>query len=162
MARGPRWITEAEAQSESGTLSPWVTLTNDQILACPNAPWIEFVPNLDADKYLIPLLFIAIQDFTGGIYTNLQTGTNFVGVGYIDGESFLGINQNPLDVESLLADDSQRYQWLIDVKTGIYEPGMAGKSLGFTIGNFDGESNVDFTGGNAANSLMIRVLYLTV
>ncbi len=148
---GPRWITFGE---ESVKVSTPNFITNSQILTLPNAPWFELVPAPDSDQYIIPVLTVIRQDFTGGVYGNIQEGTVFADVGYIDGDSFFAFSGSPLDVEGQMTDDSQIYQWLISSPSGIYDM-HKGKALGFTITN----SSENFTLGNDANSLVVQTQY---
>lgn len=151
-------VTPTGGGGGGGSLqSATVTITNDQIKSLPNAPWIAMVSAPAANQYILPVITSVRQDFRGAAYGNVQTGTVFADVGYIDGSSFFAFSASPLDVEGAFIDFSNLSDWFISTasQTG---PSRSGLSLGFTVTN----SGENFTLGNASNTLKITSYYMVV
>jgi len=151
----PRFITAGE-DLERNTIKAGetVTLSNDQILVIPNIP-VSIIDPPESDQVILPIIITITQDFMAGVYSNIQTGSVFAAIGYIDGDNFYAFGDG-LDVEGVFTDDSQIYEWILSNVTGTYDPGKIGKALGFKVTN----ANENFGGGNVANTLKVTPYYI--
>jgi hypothetical protein len=156
-----------------------ITLTDAQFKALPTTP-VDIIPAPGAGKAIIPIAGSIKFNITGG-YTNVggSVGTgitqlDLVGFGVVPTESINTIQNNSQNIRiklSLLSftfQDTDR-----DVVNGISNPGFSKSSIDLNVNealklycyNYTQNMNTDlgnFTGGNAANTLEVTVVYSIV
>lgn len=147
------------------------TLTNAQILALPTTP-ITVLAAAGANMSTVVDYVVVQANFTGGAYTNVDTDgfmalfyntniqwSNYLANSVADSLTFLSVfldNTGKRVVFREYQDDADpANDWgpLVSVATGV---AFNNQALSISIDN-DGSGNL--TGGNAANSMVVRVSY---
>lgn len=149
-----------------------VTLTDAQIKALPTTP-MELVPASGIGKIIHPVGVSVLIDVTAGSYTNIDATSVFI-VSYDSGSGFslYGATTHWLEayyVSGMLADNSEPWFSMMGRAgwhdaTGDVWPYLAylgitncaNKNLALKASN---GALGDYTGGNAANTLKVTVLY---
>ncbi len=151
-----------------------ITLTNDQILALPNSP-VEVVPAPGAGKMIFPMGGFFRFDFSAGPYTNVGTQAVTNWVMDADGDYDECFSETPLHRL-----DGGESNTTVFGNTGPYTAPDGGgnphgadfngpnadwenKPLSFAVYNTSGDGSLgNFTGGNAANSAKLTVIYVVL
>lgn len=146
-----------------------VTLTDAQIKALPTSA-VEIVAAPGAGQMLVPIRAVLSFRWTAN-YTNIAS-TAAIGVTHANGYGMLtSLFQQPSSqIGNLLANDENALAILAPLMeidfTGQKPYGQqfwpgAFENLNLTIGGYNGFSG-NFTGGDAANTLLVTVYYLVV
>jgi len=147
------------------------TLTNAQILATPTTTGIQLVAAPGSGHTLIPLAVLLAKSFTAGAYTNIDpTAKLFVGYGpATPTASYAATNTVGLIDEAGFTFFGAADFETFNMPTGAIEDGNGGggvfppsgadlRNLALTICSTNGALG-NFTGGNAANTLAVTVVY---
>lgn len=161
------WAEESDVVTSSATpvsvLSQTVVLNNDDILAIVDTPY-PVLPAPGAGKMLLPLFVIVTVDARAGAYTNIgESGAIcFTGTGSTHPQ-YAYWKEDPANSYPLIAaDQAEKITEVFGLRStqgGLGDVSSGLEDKGFWI-RFSNESN--FTGGNAANTLSITVLYMVV
>jgi hypothetical protein len=150
------------------TLQTTVTLDNDQIKALAvNAPYLELVPAPGPNKQLVPIAVVMRLDTTAGGYTNLgafplTVAFENLGQWGVMIPAYFMADEGPAQVIQV----TESGWWNgTKIEANVKEGGNATDGVDDRLvlfGTNTGETPDPFTGGNAANSMVITTVYAVV
>jgi hypothetical protein len=157
--------------SSSAVLSASVTLTNAQIKALPTTS-ISIVAAPGAGKMIVPVVGYVLSDLTtaySGIDANTEVpniwlssvpSPNYL-IPFVDDDSPLTVLTTLLTTTNEFGAQLFTVPPVFSVRVNLIQPGASGgpadwENLAVLIG---ATNSINFTGGNAANSFVVTLLY---
>ena len=153
--------------SGAGLVTARTRLTNAQLLAIPTTT-VVVAPAPGAGQLIRFVYGWVEKDFSGGAYTNIVSGTMYFVYDTVSEFDTASVALDATGVSSWLTNTNLRQMSFAPIASsaaggGVIAPAPSGAdlrntNLGFTIDN----SGQDFTGGDAANYMIVSALYLVV
>lgn len=133
-------------------------LTDEQIKALPSTP-IDIVPSPGANRILVPVTVLVVVSKVA-IYTNVDAGASL----YMGYESSGAATTGPGNTDGHFVFDTDTIPLLVPqpIDFGVTSDALSNYTdLALTLIGFNTGAG-DFTGGDAANTLTVTVLYMVV